>query len=208
VSDAKPEIRPARVDEVDALVHVLVRAFENDPYQRWMFPDDAIWERACHRSFHGLLRGLVPHGTVFTTSELDGCIVWYTAGFKPSPRMRLANLGDRIRIARLIGWRHTRVVRKGLLALHDRRPREPHIVASILGVLPERQGSGTGSALLRELLGYCDRTSQVVGALVVSESLVGLYRRRFGFETNGPPLTLPGDGPTAWPMLYRPKPRS
>jgi GNAT superfamily N-acetyltransferase len=207
VSDAKPEIRPARVDEVDALVHVLVRAFENDPYHRWMFPDDAIWERACHLSFHGLLRGLVPHGTVLTTSELDGCIVWRNAGFKPSPRMRLAHLRNQLRTARLMGWRHTLVVRKGLLALRDRRLREPHIASSIVGVLPEHQGSGAGSALLREWLGYCDRTDQVVGALVAIESLVGFYRR-FGFETNGPPLTLPGDGPTVWPILYHPKSRS
>jgi GNAT superfamily N-acetyltransferase len=207
VSDAKPEIRPARVDEVDALVHMLVRAFENDPYHRWMFPDDAIWERACHLSFHGQLRGLVPHGTVLTTSELDGCIVWHTPGFKPSPRMRLARLRNQIRIARLIGRRYVLVVWKGERAHYDRRPREPHIALSIVGVLPERQGSGVGSALLREFLGYCDRTDQVVRGLATNESLVGFYRR-FGFETNGPPLTLPGDGPTVWPILYHPKPRS
>ena len=47
----------------------------------------------------------------------------------------------------------------------------------------------------------------LVGALVAIESLVGFYRR-FGFETNGPPLTLPGDGPTVWPILYHPKSRS
>jgi GNAT superfamily N-acetyltransferase len=202
--DIQPaDARPATPDEVPGLVRTLVRAFEHDPYYRWMFPDDATWEQACHLSFDALLRRLVPYGTVLTTPELDGCISWFPFGYRPGFGAQLAHAGRQIRIVRIMGLRHARVVRRGLLALHARRLREPHITACVIGMLPESQGAGRGSALLAALIEHLERTGHVTCGIASSEAHVAYYRR-FGVETEGDPVTLPG-GPTVWPIMYRPK---
>ena len=43
------------------------------------------------------------------------------------------------------GWRS---VARGLLGIESRHPREPHLYLAVVGVRPERQGQGLGSALL------------------------------------------------------------
>lgn len=203
MTDTDLVIRPARDDEVGLLVQTLVRAFERDPYYRWMYPDDATWEEACHLSFDSLLRRLVPLGTVYTTDERDGCLAWFPFGYRAPLGARLGRVRQQIRVARIMGRRHALVVRRGLAQLHARRMREPHMDATVIGMRPESQGTGRGSALITAFVEQMEKLGHVTCAIASSEALVNYYAR-WGIEQEGEPVALP-EGPTVWPIMYRPK---
>jgi len=85
--------------------------------------------------------------------------------------------------------------------LTDRHPKAPHAHLVFLGVRPDRQGRGLGSAILKRTLADVD--AQRLGAYLetAAESNVRLYQR-FGFEVSAT-LRCPPDGPTFWTM-WRP----
>jgi len=89
-------------------------------------------------------------------------------------------------------------------AEHAKRPREPHFYLAILGVRPDRQGTGLGSALLSRTLSRLDEA----GAPAYLESSnpvnVPLYQRH-GFRAVDE-IRLPGGGPSELCMWREPRP--
>jgi len=82
-------------------------------------------------------------------------------------------------------------------ALH---PHEPHYYLQFIGVRPERQGTGIGSALLRAVLDRCDLEGAAV-YLEADERSRHLYLKH-GFEAMSE-LRLP-EGPSFFPMWRAP----
>lgn len=79
-------------------------------------------------------------------------------------------------------------------------PQDPHYYLQFIGVRPERQGSGIGSALLRAVLDRCDREGAAV-YLEADERSRHLYLKH-GFEAITQ-LRLP-EGPNVFPMWRAP----
>ncbi|TVR17999.1 MAG: GNAT family N-acetyltransferase [Nitriliruptor sp.] len=77
-------------------------------------------------------------------------------------------------------------------------PTEPHWYLGGIGVLPEHQGRGHGSVLLRVGLERCDRDG-LPAYLEASNSRNRPLYERHGFEVIGE--IQAADSPSVWPML-------
>jgi predicted N-acetyltransferase YhbS len=81
-------------------------------------------------------------------------------------------------------------------------PTTPHYYLDSLGVEPEWQGMGLGSALMRPVLERCDREAMPAYLNAGSPRSRDLYMRH-GFEVTEE-FTLPDGGPPLWRMWRQP----
>jgi GNAT superfamily N-acetyltransferase len=193
---------PATEADVPRLAEVLGRAFVEDPLNRHLVPDAERRAQRLPGGFAEQLRHVfLPHGAVLTTADRAGAALWL------GPEAQALSLGAQLRLlpgmARLFGLRRMPRAMRALAALDERAPREPHWHLSLLGVVPERQGTGIGSALMRPVLDRCDRE---VRAAYLETSLPANLRfyERHGFAVRDQ-VDLPG-GLRMWTMLRAPKP--
>jgi GNAT superfamily N-acetyltransferase len=188
-----PALRRATAEDIPRLRTVLADAFYDDPVLGWLMPD-AEKRRARLRRFFGIeLRHMaLPHGHVWTTSDMSGAALSMPPGRWRAPlratllegRAFGAHLGWAARLGAAIEWRHGRELR------------EPHHYVRDVGVLPEAQGRGLGSALMAPTLERCDRDGLPAYLEASSERSAALYER-LGFRLvrelrvgGSPPLRL------------------
>jgi GNAT superfamily N-acetyltransferase len=196
-------VRLASPADRPALVSSLAAAFRDDPVLEWFQPDDA--ER--HARLPGLF-GFMGENVWFRqelTHTTDGCVggaLWMRPGeWKVS-------LLDQLRLTpgfvRTIGLRRLPRALRGFNFLEAKHPEDPpHYYLAVLGVAPEWQGKGLGTALMQPVLDQCDRE----GAKAFLEATTPRSRacyERAGFETTAE-LSFPADGPTIWQMWREPR---
>ena len=190
-------VRKATAEDVPRLALVLARAFYEDPVMRWVFPDGSRRLRQLERSSVSVsLKGMcLPHGEVYTTEGVAGGALWLPPGKeRPGPLDSLRLLP---RMAAAWGRDLPRAVRS-LSYVDSKHPRHPHYYLFILGVEPERQGEGLGTALLRPVLERCDREGVAAYLEASAPRNRDLYARN-GFEVVEE-TGLPGGGPPVWRM--------
>ena len=81
-------------------------------------------------------------------------------------------------------------------------PHEPHHYLGILGVSPELQGRGIGSALMQPVLERCDRDGMPAYLEATTPRNRALYERH-GFRVVLQ-VRWPDGGPPLWPMWRDP----
>jgi ribosomal protein S18 acetylase RimI-like enzyme len=197
-------VRQAQRTDVRAGSQVLGRAFLDDPVMRWMLPDADLRRRKLHRLFDAVIRHRhLANGACEIASDggqVVGAALWDPPG----------------------KWRHTRAeelrqmpplllafggaLRKGLGAaelMKKAHPEQPHWYLAVIGSDPAVRGKGFGQALMRSRLDRCD--AEYAPAYLESSNPDNVpYYERFGFEVTGE-LTLPGHGPSLWPMWRQPR---
>lgn len=195
-------VRKATADDVPRLADVLARAFDEDPPMRWFIPDA---QQRVHRArllFDVMLRRLhLARDVCFTTEDVLGGALWVPPG------ARALTLGQQIRLLpammRVFGRGMSRAQR-GLAVMDAGHPRRPHYYLDTLGVAPERQRHGIGSALMRPMLARCDRERMPAYLNAGSSRSRDLYLRHgFGVMEE---FRLPEDGPALWRMWRDPQP--
>ena len=186
-------LRPATAEDAHRLSAVLAEAFFDDPVFGWLMPKDGK-RLAQLRRYFGLDLGryALPHGRVWTTSDLTGAALTLPPGkWRVPPLTTLLHgsafgihLHRAARIGAAMEWRHTRDIRG------------PHYYVRDIGVHPNMQGKGLGSALLRPTLERCDREGVPAYLEASSERNAALYERH-GFQRvkelsvgDSPPLRL------------------
>src|SRR4051812_48269883 len=142
---------PATEADVPRLAAVLGRAFADDPLNKHLVPDDRRRAKRLPGGFAEQLRHVfLPSGAVLTTSDRAGAALWL------GPEARRLSLREQLRLlpgtVRLFGLRGMPGAMRAMAELDRRAPAEAHWHLSLLGVAPERQGLGIGSALLRPIL--------------------------------------------------------
>jgi ribosomal protein S18 acetylase RimI-like enzyme len=194
------ELRQATIEDVGRLEEVLAEAFHEDPVLSWLIPDARRRRARLRRFFAVELRHVsLPRGQVWMTAEQTGVAMTLLPGsWRVPPRATLlegrcfgARLGRAARLGFAMEWHHARLVRR------------PHYYVRDVGVLPEMQGLGLGSALMGPTIERCDRQDLSAYLEASSERSAALYER-LGFR----PLRelRVGDSPPLWLMLRPPSP--
>jgi GNAT superfamily N-acetyltransferase len=189
-------LRRASAEDVDRLKAVLAAAFYEDPIMGWMMPDEDSRDRRLRRFFEiELSHVALVHGAVWTSTDLGGAAMSSAPGSWKLPQRALLLEGQNFG-----SWlsRATDL----LAAMYRRHPSRPHYYFRDIGVLPERQGQGLGSALMRPTLERCDREGLPAYLEASTERSAALYER-LGFQYTGEELRV-GDSPSVWPMLRPP----
>jgi ribosomal protein S18 acetylase RimI-like enzyme len=194
-------VRKATVDDVPVLADVLARAFDEDPPMRWFIPDDQQRVRRARLLFDVMLRRLhLARDVCFTTEDVTGGALWVPPG------ARTLTLGQQVRLLpammRVFGRGMSRAQR-GLAVMDAGHPRKPHYYLDTLGVAPERQGRGIGSALMQPMLRRCDSERMPSYLNAGSWRSRDLYLRH-GFQVMEE-FSLPEDGPPLWRMWRDPQ---
>jgi ribosomal protein S18 acetylase RimI-like enzyme len=184
--------------DIGPLAAVLAEAFRNDPLYRWMFGGDEEWLLHGRQFFRLLLRVHSRDGEAYTTEDRAGASLWTIPDLPyggPFTQLILP-----LQMRRMFGSR-TDTVRRQIGQLNAARPTQAHYYLPVLGVDPERQRSGIGTALLRPVMSVCDSA----GYLIYLETSVAdnlRFYRRLGFEVEDE-LAVDG-GPEVWGMLREP----
>jgi len=198
-------VRRASAADIPVLAAVLARAFARDPYHRFLAGDAPERNQRMRDGWSALLRHSSNRlSDTWTTDSRAGVAVWHPPGYDgPSFLDSLRLLPS---VARLAGsWRRLRAISRAVSALEARRRghvARPHYYLSVLGVDPDRQGEGIGTALLEPTLAAADHA----GVPAYAESAIArsvLLYERLGFEVVEE-LTLPGTDIHGWLMVRNP----
>lgn len=165
--------------DVPAVTGMLVRAFHDDPVANFMFPGPRRREMGLRSFFSAQLRRqYVPLGHVYLTEDLSGAAIW---GPPDRERHGVRELLQLLPTAPfLFGW-HTVQALQLMFRVEALHPTEPHWYLFSIGTVPEHQGQGVGSALLRSMLDQVDERGEPAYLESSKERNVPLYAR-FGFE--------------------------
>jgi ribosomal protein S18 acetylase RimI-like enzyme len=205
VDGARLEVRPAGPGDLEAIAATLAAAFDDDPIYNWFIRQDARRIAAMRHFFLDEAREYVEAGSAkraWVTAARDGVAMWCPPpGGQRSPlTSMLRAVPGFVRDTGLVGAARLAWL---IRATEARYPRIPHWYLSVLGVAPLRQGSGVGSALVREVLAACDR--ERLPAYVESSKERNLpFYERHGFRVVER-LDFPLRGPTLWLMWREPR---
>lgn len=197
-------VRRATHAEIPDLAAVLARAFVRDPFFSYLAGEAAERTQRMRDGWSGILRhasaGL---SETWTTDGRAGVALWIP------PDRRASSLLDSLRLipalARLTGWRRLRDASVAIEVLEERRRAHaptPHYYLSALGVEPELQGTGIGSALIAPTLATADAAGTPAYLETATARNVLLYERH-GFDVVEE-LILPKTDVHGWLMLRAP----
>jgi GNAT superfamily N-acetyltransferase len=200
------DVRLARLDEIGELAGVLARAFARDPFYAYLAGGASERTQRMRDGWTGILRFTSDNlSTTYTTDDRAGVALWHPPGYDGAGFIgSLRLLPSVLRLAG--GFRRLREISKAIAALEDRRRyhvAEPHFYLSALGVEPERQGEGIGTALMRPALERADQLEAPAYLETATARNVLLYERQ-GFAVVEE-LTLPGTDIHGWLMRRRPR---
>jgi GNAT superfamily N-acetyltransferase len=193
-------VRKLRPADSDNAIAALARAFYDDPVFSFLLPDNDRRGRQLQGMFEMLARRLwLAHDETYTTDAVVGGAFWVPPGewhVSVLTQLRMMPMA----VAR-IGLRDQPRLLRALALIETKHPREIHFYLPAIGVAPEWQGKGIGTALLRPMLERCDRQGLPAYLEASSERNKACYERN-GFEVREE-LHIPGGGPPLWPM-WRP----
>ena len=188
----------ADVADLDALSQVIAGAFHDLAPSRWLIDDPA----ARSEIFPGYFRIYAEHamasGVVHTTPDRTAAALWIPVG-EDGPSQPL-DYDARLAVA-TSPWTGRFLAFDAALDRHHPTGISHHHLA-MLAVSPERQGQGTGTALLRAYHALLDHDADAAAYLEASDLLTRRFYLRHGYTDHGRPIQLP-DGPLMYP-LWRP----
>ncbi|MBI5106204.1 MAG: GNAT family N-acetyltransferase [Solirubrobacterales bacterium] len=187
-------MRRAGAADLPAVADTLAAAFDGEPWTRHVV--DARDHRARLRDLYAFYAELsLDLGELWISEDAAAVAAWLPSARFPDVAARLAEEAPRLRAlagGRVVAWEAAeRIANAHALE-------EPHWFLASVGVRPERQGQGLGTAVLAPVLDVLD----VPAALETSTpGNVGFYAR-LGFAVRAE-AAVPG-GPRVWFLVRRP----
>jgi len=198
-----PESTVIRAEEadLDVLSFVIAEAFGDLAPSRWLIPGQAARREIFPGYFRLHLEHALACGVVHTTPGRTAAALWLPGG--AGTAWPPDGYDERLAAA-TSPW--TGRFTAFDAALGHRHPAVPHHYLAILAVRPDRQGRGTGTALLDACHAVLDRDPDMPAYLeAAGPRSRGLYLVH-GYRDHGPPIHLP-DGPAMYPMMRQPRGR-
>jgi GNAT superfamily N-acetyltransferase len=194
---ADPDFQVIRADAADleALSQVIADAFCDLAPSRWLIPDPAARREIFPGYFRLYAEDAMTAGVVHTTPGRDAAALWLPAGDDAAGQP--ADYAARLAAA-TSPWTDRFLAFDA--ALDQRHPAGiAHRHLAILAVRPDRQGQGTGTALLHAYHHRLDRDVHAPAYLEASDLRTRQVYLRHGYTDHGPPIRLPC-GPAMYPM--------
>jgi GNAT superfamily N-acetyltransferase len=189
-------VKAATASDVADVVAVEVLAFNTDPIARWLYPNPhqyLTYFPQFVRTFGGQA---FEQNTAYNLDDYAGAALW----FPPNVETDAELLIDLIQHS--VAERDQPDLFDFLEQMGHYHPTEPHWYLAMLGVEPNRQSKGYGSALIQNVLQDCDRT-QTPAYLESSHPRNVPFYQRHGFEVIG--TIQAGASPTMYPMIRYPQ---
>ncbi|TGB08934.1 GNAT family N-acetyltransferase [Streptomyces sp. MZ04] len=192
-------IRRAGESDRTEVVRLLDAAFQDDPVSGWVFPDREYRRERHSGLMAAFLDMALSEGYVDITEDGAAVALWWSvpAGAHDDGEDGPAQLRE------AVDPRNTRIEEIGRLTTEAHPSDRAHQYLHMIGVRPERQGEGLGSALIDGVLDRCDREG-LHAYLEASSSRSRALYTRLGFAFTGSAIDLP-DGPRMWPMWREPQ---
>jgi len=193
-------IRRALPGDLLPLAHILSVAFHHDPVSTWLMPDENDRAERHPQFFRIFLHTAQAYGRVDIASDDDGlCGAALWLDVDPGRPRTDDSLPLQLALGPNFGRLESLLAATG--AAHPDGVEYAYLV--FVGILPEYQGNGIGTALITERLVALATTGTAAYLEASSPRATGLYRR-LGFTPHGEPLRLPGGGPDMHPLIWIP----
>lgn len=194
------QVREAGPADVPAISRALGAAFADDPVMSWLARDSARRPGILAGNFRLLLEEIwLQHELTYTTDDAAGAAIWDPPGrWSVSIQRQVGLLPRALRV-----W--GRALPRALLTLakiERGHPTRSHYYLAVLGVAPESQGHGMGSALMFPILHRCD-LERVPAYLEASSPRNRALYERHGFEVTKE-FRVGSDAPPIWGMWRDP----
>lgn len=190
---------------LDPALDALLRAFDDSPIMRFLFPDEWVRRRGMRQFFKAVALDALPFHTVSVVADATGApatAVWLPPGaYPPSIMRQIRQLLRTPVLGPLVPGALVRSLRY-LRRVEEVHPKEEHWYLALLGTDPPMQGKGLGTSLLEPVLARCDETGMPAYLETDKERNLAYYARfRFELVDTIHPVA---DGPPTWTMLRAP----
>ncbi|MEV5318367.1 GNAT family N-acetyltransferase [Streptomyces sp. NPDC052687] len=196
-------IRVAGAGDRDMVVRLLDAAFREDPVSRWVFPGEDYLRATHHRLMAAFTDIVLDAGRIDVTEDGSACALWLSV-----PAAGPAGEGHDdgpAQVREAVDPANERVELIGRLTGEIHPAGRAHAYLWMIGVAPDRQGEGLGTALLTPVLDRCDREGLPAYLEASNAGSRRLYER-LGFTVLADRVLELPDGPTMWPMWREPRP--
>ncbi len=196
---------PLQQGQLAQALQVMGKAFLNDPFLRYLAPDDAKRARLTPEFVGIVVKYCFLYGEVWTLGAVEGVACWLVPG-KTAP-----SFGGMIRTGMLtmplkFGWagfqRFIDMVNY-TEKIHKQFASEPHWYLWGLGVDPAHQGKGLGGQLMQPVLDKADGASQLCYLETQNQANLPFYQKH-GFEVVSEE-SVPKGTLRIWAMLRKPQ---
>ncbi len=196
-------VQAMKADLLDRAVNTLTRAFDADPMFRWIFPDPQERARSLRLLNRVPLRFGLRYGRVTHCHDGMAVAIWVPPGRSVSlvGMARSGMLSVPLRIG-LRPFGRFAGANEVMGKLHAKHVPDPHWYLLIVGVDPELQGRGVGSALVQEGLSEADASNSSCYLETSEERNIPFYER-YGFTVLAQ-ASLGAGGPPGWAMRRDP----
>ncbi len=192
------------VTDADNAATVLAQAFASDPLWCYLLPDARQRAHVIRQSFRAVMPWYLQHYLVYGVGEpLVGVAMWSSPQPRPNPWWALFNLNSlTLLVSPLLGaLRRAVPIFTQFERMHQQYVTQPHYYLSTIGIVPEAQGRGYASQLLRPVLEQADAQGLGTYTETMTPSNVPLYEH-YGFICREQ-YHVPSTNLSIW-ALYRP----
>jgi ribosomal protein S18 acetylase RimI-like enzyme len=197
MQSAPHAIRRAHAGDADAMTNILATGFREDPPLAWILGDPHDRERLSPAFFAPFVDMALTDGQAYVSADLTGTALWLDVDVDADAEPDGGAFRERF--VEGLGLEYAKrffVLDDLFTANHPAH--ESHSYLLFIGVRPDRQCQGVGTALLAAGLEAVDAASRAAYVEASSTRNAALYARH-RFESMGSPLALP-DGPSLYPM--------
>lgn len=201
--NAPSDTRPVNQTDIEPLRHLLAAAFSEDPLLAFLQPNEKKRAGFGRWFFGSAVKYGRSNGVALTDVEVTGAAIWLPPGqteMKSWPAFRSGYWQAPFRLG-LRGLNRFKALGEATDEAHARNMPGAHWYLLMLGVSPDAQGTGVGTALIEAGKARAREAGTHCYLETMTESNVEFYKRR-GFEVVDDFVIA--DEVRTWAMAWRP----